>query len=125
MRLTADLILRSPTFENCLKQRELDLRGTLFGIAAGSCSKLEVKLFAGNKIPFIENLGATHDEYEALDLSDNEIGKLDNFPLLKVGEQLDSEIDSEKCFHSVWCSCLSATTALQDYHPTFSVLCLV
>jgi U2 small nuclear ribonucleoprotein A' len=48
---------------NALKQRELDLRG--------------------NKIPMIENLGATEDQYDCLDLSDNEIRKLENFPLLK------------------------------------------
>jgi len=68
MRLTADVIARSPAFTNCLKQQELDLRG--------------------NKIPFIENLGATQDEYDAIDLSDNDIGKLENFPLLKRLRQL-------------------------------------
>ena len=31
----------------------------------------------------IENLGATQDEYEAIDLSDNQIGSFENFPLLK------------------------------------------
>jgi len=60
-RLTADLILRSPSYFNPLKERELDLRG--------------------NKIAVIENLGATQDQYDCLDLSDNEISKLENFPL--------------------------------------------
>jgi len=61
-RLTADLILRSPSYLNPLKEREIDLRG--------------------NKIAVIENLGATQDQYDCLDLSDNEISKLENFPLL-------------------------------------------
>jgi len=61
-RLTADLILRSPSYLNPLKQRELDLRG--------------------NKIAVIENHGENQDQYDCLDLSDNEISKLDNFPLL-------------------------------------------
>eukprot|EP01121_Diplochlamys_sp_Union-15-3_P021527 TRINITY_DN8753_c0_g1_i1.p1 TRINITY_DN8753_c0_g1~~TRINITY_DN8753_c0_g1_i1.p1 ORF type:complete len:243 (+),score=37.42 TRINITY_DN8753_c0_g1_i1:106-834(+) len=61
-RLTAELIWNSPTFINPLKERELDLRG--------------------NKIPLIENLGATQDHYDVIDLSDNELSKLENFPLL-------------------------------------------
>jgi len=63
MRLTADLILTSPSYLNPLGDRELSLRG--------------------NKIPVIENLGATQDGFDTLDLSDNEIQKLENFPLLK------------------------------------------
>uniref|UniRef100_A0A7M4FMW2 Small nuclear ribonucleoprotein polypeptide A' n=1 Tax=Crocodylus porosus TaxID=8502 RepID=A0A7M4FMW2_CROPO len=35
------------------------------------------------KIPVIENLGATLDQFDAIDFSDNEIRKLDGFPLLK------------------------------------------
>jgi len=62
VRLTAELILTSPAFVNPLKERELDLRG--------------------NKIPQIENLGATEDHFDVLDLSDNDIAKLDGFPLL-------------------------------------------
>jgi U2 small nuclear ribonucleoprotein A' len=62
MRLTAELILNSSSYFNPIRERELDLRG--------------------NKISVIENLGATQDQYDCLDLSDNEIAKLDNFPLL-------------------------------------------
>jgi U2 small nuclear ribonucleoprotein A' len=61
-RLTVDLIARSPQFQNPLKQRELDVRG--------------------NKIPAIENLGATDDQFDVIDLSDNEVTRLDNFPRL-------------------------------------------
>ncbi|KAG0582058.1 hypothetical protein KC19_3G030600 [Ceratodon purpureus] len=63
VRLTADLILRSPHYFNAVRQRELDLRG--------------------NKIGVIENLGATEDQYASIDLSDNEIVKLEGFPHLK------------------------------------------
>jgi len=62
MRLTAELIRSAPSYLNPLKERELGLRGY--------------------KIPAIENLGVTEDVYDAIDLSDNEIIKLDNFPLL-------------------------------------------
>jgi len=62
VRLTAELILTSPAFVNPLKERELDLRG--------------------NKISQIENLGATEDQYDVLDFSDNDITRLEGFPLL-------------------------------------------
>uniref|UniRef100_A0A9L0IA86 Small nuclear ribonucleoprotein polypeptide A' n=1 Tax=Equus asinus TaxID=9793 RepID=A0A9L0IA86_EQUAS len=39
--------------------------------------------FSGYKIPVIENLGATLDQFDAIDFSDNEIRKLDGFPLLR------------------------------------------
>ncbi|KAG8628104.1 hypothetical protein KVT40_003977 [Elsinoe batatas] len=64
MRLTADLISSSPTYINPLKERELDLRGYPFG----------------HKIPAIENLGLAKDQ-DAIDLTDNAIGSLGNFPL--------------------------------------------
>jgi len=62
MRLTAELILRSGSYLNPLREREINLRG--------------------NKVAVIENLGATQDQYDCIDLSDNEIAKLDGFPLL-------------------------------------------
>ncbi|KAK9682983.1 hypothetical protein RND81_10G110800 [Saponaria officinalis] len=62
VRLTADLIWKSPHFFNAIKERELDLRG--------------------NKIAVIENLGATEDQFDTIDLTDNEIVKLENFPFL-------------------------------------------
>jgi Leucine-rich repeat (LRR) protein len=61
-RLTADLISQAPQYLNPLREREIDLRG--------------------NKIAVIENLGATQDQFNSIDLSDNEIQKLENFPLL-------------------------------------------
>lgn len=61
-RLTVDLILEAHSFTNAVKLRQIDLRGY--------------------KIAMIENLGATQNQFDSIDLSDNEIRKLDNFPLL-------------------------------------------
>eukprot|EP00047_Mylnosiga_fluctuans_P003663 m.230260 g.230260 ORF g.230260 m.230260 type:complete len:232 (-) comp12035_c0_seq1:50-745(-) len=63
VKLTQELIVLSPQFTNALKEREIDLRA--------------------NKIVAIENLGATLDQFDTIDLSDNDIRKLDGFPLLK------------------------------------------
>lgn len=63
MKLTADLILQSPQYTNALRDRELDLRGY--------------------KIPVIENLGATLDQFDTIDMSENDIRKLEGFALLK------------------------------------------
>lgn len=63
MRLTLELIQQSHQSLNPAKQRQLHLRG--------------------NKIPQIENLGGTLDAYECIDLSDNDLIKLYNFPPLK------------------------------------------
>ncbi|KAK4050580.1 U2 snRNP complex subunit [Microbotryomycetes sp. JL221] len=63
MRLDAELLARSPSYLNPLKDREIDLRG--------------------HKIPAIENLGVTKDSIDSLDLTDNSISSLSNFPLMK------------------------------------------
>ncbi|TYZ61889.1 hypothetical protein PybrP1_004830 [[Pythium] brassicae (nom. inval.)] len=63
MRLTADVILRARVSVNPLRERELNLRGL--------------------KAPAIENLGVTKDGFDCIDLSDNEIKKLENFPRLR------------------------------------------
>ncbi|KAL2172874.1 hypothetical protein VTG60DRAFT_52 [Thermothelomyces hinnuleus] len=60
MRLTADLINNSLSYLNPLKERELDLRG--------------------HRIPAIENLGVA-GPHDAIDLTDNDIQVLGNFPL--------------------------------------------
>ncbi|KAH3694555.1 U2 small nuclear ribonucleoprotein A'-like [Dreissena polymorpha] len=62
VKLTAELIEQSAQFTNPLRDRELDLRGY--------------------KIPVIENMGATLDQFDTIDFSDNDIRKLDGFPLL-------------------------------------------
>jgi len=39
-------------------------------------------LVSGYKIPVIENLGATLDQFDTIDFSDNDLRKLEGFPLL-------------------------------------------
>ncbi|XP_063170120.1 U2 small nuclear ribonucleoprotein A' [Candoia aspera] len=63
VKLTAELIEQAAQYTSAVRDRELDLRGY--------------------KIPVIENLGATLDQFDTIDFSDNEIRKLDGFPLLK------------------------------------------
>eukprot|EP00761_Pharyngomonas_kirbyi_P009434 gb/GECH01009450.1/.p1 GENE.gb/GECH01009450.1/~~gb/GECH01009450.1/.p1 ORF type:complete len:250 (+),score=70.63 gb/GECH01009450.1/:1-750(+) len=63
MRISEELIQYSPQFMNPCLEREIDLRG--------------------NKIPTIENMGATLDQFDVIDLSDNEIRKIGNFPLMR------------------------------------------
>lgn len=44
---------------------------------------LNLFVILGYKIPVLENLGATLDQFDTIDMSDNDIRKLDGFPLLK------------------------------------------
>lgn len=63
MKLTADLVEGSFQFMNkSTRDRELDLRDY--------------------KIPVIENLGATLDQFDCIDFTDNDIRRLEGFPLL-------------------------------------------
>ncbi|CAO1617343.1 unnamed protein product [Parajaminaea phylloscopi] len=62
MKLTPELLAASQSALNPLGDRELDLRG--------------------HKIPAIENLGVTRDQLDTLDLSDNDVLSLSNFPHL-------------------------------------------
>lgn len=63
VKLTAELIVQCMQYTNPVKDRELDLRGY--------------------KIPVIENMGATLDQFDTIDFSNNDIRKIDGFPLLK------------------------------------------
>ncbi|XP_078575555.1 U2 small nuclear ribonucleoprotein A'-like [Branchiostoma floridae x Branchiostoma japonicum] len=63
VKLTPELIAQSAQYVNAVREYELDLRGY--------------------KIPVLENLGATLDQFDTIDFSDNEIRKLEGFPLLK------------------------------------------
>ncbi|KAL1007476.1 hypothetical protein UPYG_G00087290 [Umbra pygmaea] len=88
VKLSAELIEQAAQYTNPVRDRELDLRGY--------------------KIPVLENLGATLDQFDTIDFSDNEIRKLDGFPLLKrlktllmnnnricrVGENLEQALPS-------------------------------
>lgn len=80
MKLTPELLSRSSSSINTLRDRELDLRGL--------------------KIPAIENLGVTRDQNDTIDLTDNDIRYLGNFPLLQqlktlqLANNLISRIDA-------------------------------
>lgn len=63
VKLTVELIEQAAQYTNPVRDRELDLRGY--------------------KIPVIENLGATLDQYDTIEFSDNDLRKLDGFPLLR------------------------------------------
>lgn len=94
VKLSAELIEQAAQYTNPVRDRELDLRGELIdsrphrGFISHSF-KVAIKycfhLFAleGYKIPVLENLGATLDQFDTIDFSDNEVRKLDGFPLLK------------------------------------------
>jgi len=62
VKLTADLINGAAQYTNPCRERELDL--------------------SEYKIPIIENLGATLDQFDTINFTNNEIRKIDNFPLL-------------------------------------------
>lgn len=62
VRLTAELIEDSYQYMNPVKEYELNLRG--------------------NKISIIENLGATLNQFDTIDFTDNDVRRLDGFPLL-------------------------------------------
>uniref|UniRef100_A0A3Q1EK11 Small nuclear ribonucleoprotein polypeptide A' n=1 Tax=Acanthochromis polyacanthus TaxID=80966 RepID=A0A3Q1EK11_9TELE len=88
VKLSAELIEQAAQYTNPVRDRELDLRGY--------------------KIPVLENLGATLDQFDTVDFSDNEIRKLDGFPLLRrlktllmnnnricrIGENLEQSLPS-------------------------------
>jgi len=63
MRLTAELVGKSTSFMNALGDWELDLRS--------------------NRIPATENLAVTRDQYDTIDLTDNDLRRVENLPTLK------------------------------------------
>ncbi|ETW29333.1 hypothetical protein PFFCH_03241 [Plasmodium falciparum FCH/4] len=63
MRITIDMINEAEQSRNPVLENTISLRG--------------------NKISVIENLSITKDYFECIDLSDNEIIKLNNIPYLK------------------------------------------
>lgn len=62
MRLSAELIGSSEQRTNDLGEREIVLRGLA--------------------IPAVEHLGVTRDAFDAIDLTDNRLSRLENFPRL-------------------------------------------
>jgi len=85
MRITQELIVGSPSFYNPLKDRELDLRGMCFSANKRFFVHPHILFLmcVDKKIPAIENLGVTQDQYDTIDFSNNAISRLESFPLLK------------------------------------------
>ncbi|KAJ2610372.1 U2 snRNP complex subunit [Coemansia sp. RSA 1365] len=85
MKLTADLISNSPTYINAIKEFELDL--------------------SGSHIALVENLGATRDLYDAINLCNNTVRILGNFPNLQrlqsiyIADNRVSSIERELATH--------------------------
>ena len=86
MRLNADLVAKSAQYLNPLNQFYIDLRGY--------------------QIPYLENLTATNDQFECIDLTDNDIVKLDELPNLLRLECL-----------------MLANNRIQKVDPQFGLLC--
>lgn len=111
VKLTPELINASMQYINPCRDRELDLRGKYFfyhlfknlrlcwlcfGNSDEFCffflvQKYTKKCFKwiiinlfnlGYKIPQIENMGATLDQFDTIDFSDNDLRRLDGFPYL-------------------------------------------
>jgi U2 small nuclear ribonucleoprotein A' len=63
VRLSLETINDANQYVNPVQQREISLRNL--------------------QIPVIENLGVTKDQFDVIDLTDNNIRKIENFPLMK------------------------------------------
>lgn len=68
VRLTLETINDASQYVNPVQQREISLRNL--------------------QIPVIENLGVTKDQFDVIDLTDNNLRKIENFPLMKRLETL-------------------------------------
>jgi len=81
MRLSAELLGSSEQRTNTLGEREIVLRGLA--------------------IPAVEHLGVTRDAFDAMDFTDNRLGRLDNFPrLLRLSSLLLASNLIESLDHS-------------------------
>uniref|UniRef100_A0A5S6QAB2 Probable U2 small nuclear ribonucleoprotein A' n=1 Tax=Trichuris muris TaxID=70415 RepID=A0A5S6QAB2_TRIMR len=63
VKLTSQLIENARQYINVCRDRELVLRAY--------------------KIPIIENLGVTHDQFDTIDFTDNDLRRIENFPALR------------------------------------------
>lgn len=88
MKLTHELLSSAPSYLNAISERELLLRGKEgFVIICSNifylCSNYFILTYSlGHNIPLIENLGVTKDLNDSIDLTDNGISVLGNFPKL-------------------------------------------
>ena len=84
VRLTPELIEDSYQYMNPVRDYELSLRGKKFIYLFFSCWNFCNINFQnkGYKIGLIENLGATLNQFDTIDFTDNDVRRLDGFPLL-------------------------------------------
>lgn len=83
VKLTPELINSSMQYINPCRDRELDLRGMYRnGDACFLLLRLCLFVYVGYKIPQVENMGATLDQFDTVDFSENDLRKLDGFPYL-------------------------------------------
>ncbi len=78
-RLIPEVIEAAPQYLNPVGQYELSLRGKLnrlFRWIEGDLKYLDLK------IPVVENLGATLNQFDTIDFTNNDLRKLDGFPFL-------------------------------------------
>ena len=84
MRLTADVLLRADHYLNPMREREINLRGlkapTIENLAVTQVSILSFSKIICSTEMFIFSFSRKQDQFDVIDLSDNEIRKLDNFP---------------------------------------------
>lgn len=87
VKLTPELINSCMQFINPCRDRELDLRGKVV-LMKFKLFRFQLLLFgfhfvSGYKIPEIQNMGATLDQFDTIDFSDNDLRKLGGFPYLQ------------------------------------------
>lgn len=84
VKLTPELINQSMQYINPCRDRELDLRGMCLSCTSAGNRLIEVMFIclSGYKIPQVENMGATLDQFDTVDFSENDLRKLDGFPYL-------------------------------------------
>ncbi len=78
-RLTPEVIEAASQYLNPVGQYELSLRGkskSLLILIDWNSKYLDLK------IPVIENLGATLNQFDTIDFTNNDLRKLDGFPFL-------------------------------------------
>ncbi len=78
-RLTPEVIEAAPQYLNPVGQYELCLRGKFNRYVYSIQLNNEYLDF---KIPVIENLGATLNQFDTIDFTNNDLRKLDGFPFL-------------------------------------------
>jgi U2 small nuclear ribonucleoprotein A' len=76
-RLTPEVIESASQYLNPVGQYEICLRGKMNDIIIENNLK-----YLDSKIPVIENLGATLNQFDTIDFTNNDLRKLDGFPFL-------------------------------------------